>query len=55
MGEVKSYNVSLTFSYTIRTDDVERTKRDYEFPTFPDLIDDDAVEFIDGTETWEEE
>jgi hypothetical protein len=55
MGEVKTYNVSLCFSYTIRTDDVARTRRDYEFPTFPDLIDNDAVEFIDSSETWEEE
>ena len=54
MGKVKTYNVSLCFNYIIKTDDVNRTRRDYEFPIFPDLIDDDAVEYVDSTTTWEE-
>lgn len=55
MGKVKTYNVSLCFNYIIKTDDVDRTRLVYEFPTFPDLMDDDAVEYVDGTTTWEKE
>jgi hypothetical protein len=54
MGEVKAYSVYLTFEYVILTDDLERTKRDYEFPTFPDLMNDEAVEYITGTSEWTE-
>ena len=54
MGEVKTYQVSLTFEYVIMSDDIERTKEQYEFPTFPDLDSDDAVEFESGTERWVE-
>jgi len=54
MGKVKTYRVSLSYDYVIKTDDLERTKRDYEFPTFPDLDSDDAVEFDSGTESWDE-
>ena len=54
MGKVKTYRVSLSYEYIIKTDDLERTQRDYEFPTFPDLDSDDAVEFDSGLESWDE-
>lgn len=54
MGKMKKYRLNLTFEYDIITDDIERTKEQYEFPTFPDLMEDEQVEFIMGTESWEE-
>jgi hypothetical protein len=54
MGEVKKYRVNLEFEYEILTDDIERTKRVYEFPTFPDLMEDEQVEFIMGGESWDD-
>ena len=54
MGEMKAYKVYLTFEYEILTDDIVRTKEQYEFPTFPDLMEDEQVEFIMGTESWDD-
>ena len=52
MGEMKAYKVYLTFEYEILTDDIVRTKQQYEFPTFPDLMEDEQVGYIHSTSEW---
>lgn len=54
MGEIKTYTVILNHEYIIKTDDIQRTMNQYEYPIFTDLSDDDAAEFVQGTTTWEE-
>lgn len=46
------YTIEIITRFEVVTDDIERTIRDYEFPTFPDL-DETAVEFLDGKTIWE--
>jgi len=47
-GRVKKYHLKMVFHYEIVTDDIERTLNEMEFPTFPDLIEDYQVEFLDN-------
>jgi hypothetical protein len=49
---IETCDVTLTFNYRIKTDDIQRTISKYEFPIFPDLNCDTDVEFVDGTATW---
>ena len=46
------YLLEMRFSYTIETDDIEATMREFEFPLFP--LEDDCVEFLDNINSWEE-
>ena len=48
------YELMMRFTYEIETDDIERTMNDFEFPTFPDLEDDDKVKFMDNLNEWVE-
>ena len=49
------YELTMRFTYEIETDDIERTMNEFEFPTFPDIGDDDAnVVFIDNINEWTE-
>lgn len=50
---IETCDVTLVFNYRIKTDNIQRTMNEYEFPTFPDLNSDTNVEFVDGTATWE--
>lgn len=43
----------MVFDYEIVTDDIERTMNEMEFPTFPDLLEDDQVKFLDNINRWE--
>lgn len=47
---MKSYEVTLEYTYIIKTDNVEQVMKDYEFPNF---LSADA-EFIDGKSDWKE-
>ena len=51
---MKKYNLKMVFEYEIVTDDIERTLNEMEFPTFPDLVEDYQVEFLDNLNTWTE-
>lgn len=48
------YELTMRFTYEIKTDDIERTMNEFEFPTFPDLEDDDKVKFMDNLNEWVE-
>jgi hypothetical protein len=49
------YELTMRFTYEIETDDIERTMNEFEFPTFPDLEDDDnKVKFMDNINEWVE-
>lgn len=48
------YEVTMKFNYVIDTDDIERTSKEIEFPLFPDLDSDNAVEFSGSIIDWEE-
>ena len=48
------YELTMRFAYEIETDDIKRTMNDFEFPTFPDLEDDDKVKFMDNLNEWVE-
>lgn len=47
------YELTMTFNYTIETDSIERTLEQFEFPSFPDLDMDTAVEFQGNTNVYE--
>ena len=51
---MKKYRLEMVFHYEIVTDDIERTMSEMEFPTFPDLTEDDRAEFLDNLNKWEE-
>jgi len=51
MNEI--FEIEVMARFRVRTDDIERTRHMLQFPEFPDLMDDDAVEFLDGTTKWE--
>ena len=47
------YELTMRFSYEIETDDIERTMNEFEFPTFPDIGDNDNnVKFQDNINEW---
>ena len=49
------YELTMKFTYEIETDDIERTMSEMEFPTFPDIGDDDNnVTFMDNLNRWVE-
>ncbi len=49
------YELTMRFVYEIETDDIERTMNEMEFPTFPDIDDDDNnVKFMDNLNRWVE-
>lgn len=49
----KTYHLSMRHDFIIKTDNIEKVLKDYEFPDFLDLLEDEA-EFIDGQNTWKE-
>lgn len=51
---MKKYHLKMIFHYEIVTDDIERTMNEMEFPTFPDLLEDHQVNFLDNLNSWEE-
>lgn len=42
----KKYSLKMVFHYTIETDDIERTLREFEFPSFPYPEDEDESKII---------
>lgn len=48
------YEITMTFNYTIETDNIERTLEQFEFPSFPDLDMDTDVNFEGNTNVYGE-
>ena len=46
---MKTYEVKLTHTFLIESDDMEKTMTDYEFPAFKE-----KSEFLGGFNEWEE-
>ena len=44
---MKTYEVTMNFTFWIETDDIEKTMREMEFPTFNYPEDENKVEFIE--------
>ena len=51
---MKKYEITMRFSYTIETDDIERTMNEFEFPVFPYPEDENKVKFLDNLNEWVE-
>jgi len=47
---MKTYEVTLTQTFLVKTDDLQRSMEEYEFSVFPN----DKAEFVDGSSKWDE-
>jgi hypothetical protein len=47
---MKTYEVTLTQTFLVKTDNLQRSMEEYEFSIFPN----DEAEFVDGSSTWDE-
>ena len=50
---MSKYELTMTFNYTIETDSIERTLEQFEFPSFPDIDMDTAVNFEGNSNVYE--
>ena len=54
MSGAKWYEVTLTQTFLVKTEDIAGTMNLHKFSTFPDLDPDTEVKFQDGEETYRE-